>query len=77
MNFVFFDLIGVRSIEKIDLPPIIVPHSERDSIGVVRKEDEKLLIDINSILKQWEQDGTLHEILKKWLPEEYLKRMNQ
>jgi ABC-type amino acid transport substrate-binding protein len=41
----------------------------------VRKEDQNFLVEVNAVLHQWKNNGTLDEILKKWLPDEYLKRM--
>jgi len=34
----------------------------------VRKGDDELLSQVNAILEQWKEDGTLQKVLVKWLP---------
>jgi polar amino acid transport system substrate-binding protein len=34
----------------------------------MRKEDEPLMAQTNSVLKKWKEDGTLKKVLSKWLP---------
>lgn len=51
------------------------PLTEEHLAWGVRKDDQNLLMDVNAVLHQWKNNGTLHEILKKWLPDEYLKNM--
>ena len=40
----------------------------------VRRDDDELLMKVNSILDKWKSDGTLKQILLKWLPSKYLER---
>jgi len=40
----------------------------------VRRDDRDFLTHVNSILGKWKEDGTLNEILFKWLPSQYLHR---
>jgi len=70
-------IVWIVSENEADIAALWEPFTEEYLAWGVRKGNEKLLKDINSILKQWKQDGTLHEILRKWLPAEYLKRINQ
>lgn len=72
-----------------DAPSIIwlVSENEADLAGFweplngeyiawgVRKDDEAFLMQVNSILRRWNQDGTLNSILHRWLPEQYFKRL--
>jgi len=51
------------------------PLNEEYLAWGVRKDDESLLIQVNSILRRWKQDGTLNSILLRWLPEQYFKRL--
>jgi ABC-type amino acid transport substrate-binding protein len=37
----------------------------------VRRSDQELLNQVNALLRNWKKDGTLKEVLSKWLP--YLK----
>jgi len=34
----------------------------------VRRDDQEFLIRVNTIIRKWRQDGTLKEILSRWLP---------
>jgi ABC-type amino acid transport substrate-binding protein len=40
----------------------------------VRRDDRDFLMNVNGILGKWKEDGTLNEILFKWLPSQYLHR---
>lgn len=51
------------------------PLNEEYLAWGVRKDDESFLIQVNSILRKWKQDGTLNSMLLKWLPEQYFKRL--
>jgi ABC-type amino acid transport substrate-binding protein len=51
------------------------PLTEEYLAWGVRKNDERFLTDVNTVLKQWKQNGTLNGVLQKWLPAEYLKRI--
>jgi ABC-type amino acid transport substrate-binding protein len=52
------------------------PFTEEYLAWGVRKDDEKFLMDVNAVLQQWKQNGTLNGVLQKWLPAEYLKRIS-
>jgi ABC-type amino acid transport substrate-binding protein len=51
------------------------PLNEEDIAWGVRKGNEDLLDDVNGILKKWKVDGTLEQVLLKWLPEQYFQRL--
>ena len=51
------------------------PLNEEYLAWGVRKDDESFLIQFNSILRKWKQDGTLNSMLLRWLPEQYFKRL--
>jgi polar amino acid transport system substrate-binding protein len=57
-----------------DLTALWEPLNEEYLAWGVRRNDEKLLIQVNSILNKWKKDGTLNRILLKWLPSQYLER---
>jgi len=42
----------------------------------VRRDDQELLDQVNGILKNWKNDGTLNKMLLKWLPAKYLEHFN-
>jgi ABC-type amino acid transport substrate-binding protein len=49
------------------------PLNTEDLAWGVRRDDQKLLDQVNGILKNWKNDGTLTKMLLKWLPAEYLE----
>ena len=53
------------------LSALFVPLTTEYTAWAVRPDNDRLLSKLNTILKEWEKDGTLHRILKKWLP--YMK----
>lgn len=53
------------------------PVNEEELAWGVRKDDEPLLMKVNSILNKWKKDGTLERILLKWLPAQYLERFKE
>jgi ABC-type amino acid transport substrate-binding protein len=65
----------------------LVSENEADIVGLcellteeyiawgVRKEDHNFLTEVNAVLQQWTNDGTLNKISEKWLPDEYLNSM--
>jgi ABC-type amino acid transport substrate-binding protein len=71
-----------------DAPAVVwlVSENEADIRGVwellneenlgwgVRKGDDDFLKQVNTILQSWKKDGTLNEILRSWLPAQYLER---
>ena len=70
-------IVWLVSENESDIAALWEPLTEDYLAWGVRKEDDQFLIEINSILKQWKQDGTLNEVLRKWLPEGYFKKINQ
>jgi len=48
--------------------PLFVPLTEEYTAWAVRPDNQKLLKTLNGVLADWEKDGTLRRILKKWLP---------
>ena len=70
-------IIWAVSENETDIAALWEPLTEEYLAWGVRKEDGKFLMDVNSILGRWKQNGTLHEVLRKWLPEGYFKRINQ
>ena len=52
------------------------PLTEEYLAWGVRKNDKGFLMDVNTVLQQWKQDGTLNGVLQKWLPAEYFKRIH-
>jgi polar amino acid transport system substrate-binding protein len=70
-------IIWTVSENEADIAALWEPLTEEYLAWGVRKGDEKFLAELNNILNRWKQDGTLHEILRKWLPEGYFKKINQ
>lgn len=52
------------------------PFNEENLAWGVRRDEGELLMNINSLLRTWKQDGTLNQILLKWLPKKYLERFD-
>ena len=71
-----------------DAPSImwLVSENETDLAGLrdplnteylawgVRRDNEELLMQVNTILGNWKKDGTLNKILLNWLSSQYLER---
>ena len=70
-------IIWIVSENEADIAALWEPLTEDYLAWGVRKENQELLLDINSILKQWKLDGTLNAVLRKWLPEGYFKKISQ
>jgi len=71
------NIIWTVSENEADIAALWEPLTEEYLAWGVRKEDGKFLMDVNSILGRWKQNGTLHEILRHWLPEGYFKKISQ
>ncbi|TNF56995.1 transporter substrate-binding domain-containing protein, partial [bacterium] len=52
------------------------PLNEENLAWAVQRGDGELLMDINNLLRAWKEDGTLDNILLKWLPKKYLERFD-
>lgn len=48
-------------------PASLEPLEEENLAWAVRRSDTKLLDEVNSVLAGWRADGTLEQILRKWL----------
>jgi polar amino acid transport system substrate-binding protein len=57
-----------------DLTALWEPLNEEYLAWGVRRDNEELLMKVNSILNKWKKDGTLKRILLRWLPSRYLER---
>lgn len=57
-----------------DLTALWEPLNEEKLAWGVRKDDQELLMQVNSILGKWKKDGTLNRVLLRWLPQKYLDR---
>ncbi len=57
-----------------DLTGLWEPLNEESLAWGVRKNDQQLLMNLNSILTKWKQNGTLERVLLRWLPSKYLER---
>ena len=62
------------SANEADLAGIWVPLNRENLAWAVRRDDPQLLAQINDILGGWKRDGTLSDVLVRWLP--YLKRQS-
>ena len=60
------------SANEADLAGIWVPLNKENMAWGIRLTDPPLLTQVNEALAAWKQDGTLTEVLVRWLP--YLKR---
>jgi polar amino acid transport system substrate-binding protein len=57
-----------------DFTALWEPLNDETIAWGVRRNDRELLMKVNTILARWKQDGTLKQILLRWLPPEYLER---
>jgi polar amino acid transport system substrate-binding protein len=57
-----------------DLTALWEPLNEEKLAWGVRRDNQELSVQVNSILSKWKKDGTLNRILLKWLPAKYLER---
>ena len=57
-----------------DLTGLWEPLNEENLAWGVRKDDQQLLMNLNSILTKWKENGTLERVLLRWLPSKYLER---
>ena len=68
-------IIWLVSENEAELAALWKPLNEEALAWGVRKSDSALLNKVNSVLEKWEKDGTLDQILLKWLPAKYLERI--
>jgi ABC-type amino acid transport substrate-binding protein len=60
------------STNEADLAGIWVPLNRENLAWGIRRDDPALLAQVNEALAAWKRDGTLNEVLVRWLP--YLRR---
>ena len=60
------------SANEADLAGIWQPLNRESLAWGIRRDDPQLLAKVNEILRTWKQDGTLSDVLVRWLP--YLRR---
>ena len=56
------------SANEADIAGIWQPLNREDLAWGVRRDDPQLLAQINEILVAWKRDGTLNDVLVRWLP---------
>jgi polar amino acid transport system substrate-binding protein len=66
-------VIWLVSENEADLTALWDPLTEEHIAWGVRRDNTELLDQANSILSTWKQDGTLHNVLIKWLPPDILE----
>jgi ABC-type amino acid transport substrate-binding protein len=62
------------SANEADLAGIFLPLNRENLAWGIRRDDPALLARVNDALGAWKRDGTLNEVLVRWLP--YLKKTN-
>lgn len=66
-------VIWLVSENEADITALWEPLTEEYIAWGVRRDNTELLAQVNSILRTWKEDGTLHNVLLKWLPPEILE----
>ncbi|NDV28169.1 ABC transporter substrate-binding protein [Desulfovibrio sp. JC010] len=69
-------VVGVNAMNsgKFEVKPLGSPLRKEDIAVAFRKEDKTLTDEVNKILKQMHEDGTLTELSKKWLKVDITKK---
>jgi len=67
-------IVWLASENEAELKGFWKPLNEEYLAWGIRKGNQKLLSQVNAVLKKWKEDGTLNKVLSKWLP--YLKNYN-
>jgi len=67
-------MIWLVSENEADITALWEPFNEEYYAWAIRKDDDQFFKQVNDILKRWKQDGTLRQVLNKWLPAQYMKR---
>ena len=68
-----FSLADIVSKNESDIAYLQEPLSEENLAWGVRPDDPQFLAHVNSILSKWKSDGTLDQLLDRWIP--YLKNL--
>jgi len=66
-------VIWLVSENEADLTALWEPLTTEQIAWGVRRDNRELLAQVNTILSTWKQDGTLNNVLLKWLPPEILE----
>ena len=66
-------VIWLVSENEADLTALWEPLTKEQIAWGVRRDNTEFLAQVNTILSTWEQDGTLHNVLIKWLPPKILE----
>ncbi len=61
-------VVWIVSENEADIKGLWEPLNEEDLAWGVRRDNEEFLDRVNTILRNWKKDGTLKEILLRWLP---------
>ena len=69
-------IVWLVSENEADLAGFWEPLNEEYLAWGIRKDDEAFLMQVNTLLKRWKEDGTLKSTLLRWLPEQYFKKIN-
>jgi ABC-type amino acid transport substrate-binding protein len=67
-------ILWMVSENEAELAALWEPFNQEALAWGIRKDNEALLNQVNSILKKWRGDGTLETVLLKWLPGKYLDK---
>ncbi len=66
-------IIWLASENEADLTTVPIRSPTQSIAWGVKKSDTDLLADLNKVLAQWKQDGTLDTIRRRWIPDEMTK----
>ena len=69
-------VIWLVSENEAELTGLWEPLTEEYIAWGVRRDNQEFLAQVNAILGRWKEDGTLNNVLLKWLPPEYLEHFN-
>jgi polar amino acid transport system substrate-binding protein len=69
-------VIWLVSENEADLTGLWEPLTEEYIAWGVRRDNQEFLAQVNIILSRWKQNGTLDNVLLKWLPPEYLEHFH-
>jgi polar amino acid transport system substrate-binding protein len=69
-------VIWLVSENEADLTALWNPLTKEHIAWGVRRDNREFLAQVNTILSTWKQDGTLNNVLLKWLPPEILEHFD-
>jgi polar amino acid transport system substrate-binding protein len=70
-------IIWLVSENEADLTAIWKPLNEEYLAWGIKRGDREFLNLVNGVIEKWEKDGTLKEILSRWLPAKYMEHYDQ